>query len=64
MVTLASDFWKSHLLFRDYLRCNSSAAREYDKLKIELAEKHTQNRDAYLEGKAGFIEKVLRDAGF
>jgi GrpB-like predicted nucleotidyltransferase (UPF0157 family) len=64
IVKIDSDFWRSHLLFRDYLRRNSAVAKEYDNLKQELANKHAKNRDAYLEGKAEFIENVLSNAGF
>ena len=64
MVSADSDFWRSHLLFRDYLRAHSSVAKEYERLKIDLAEKFPDNRDAYLEGKSVFIENVLRVAGF
>jgi len=39
LVLADSDFWRSHLLFRDYLRENPSAAKDYEKLKIDLAEK-------------------------
>ena len=62
MVALNSDFWRSHLLFRDYLRRNPAAAGEYDKLKKELSEKYQNDRDAYLGGKADFIEKILKIA--
>lgn len=64
LVLADSDFLRSHLLFRDYLRKNSSVAKEYERLKIDLAEKYTENRDAYLGGKAEFIENVLKEAGF
>jgi GrpB-like predicted nucleotidyltransferase (UPF0157 family) len=33
MVEYNSDFWKRHLLFRDYLRVHPHAAREYNNLK-------------------------------
>ena len=59
-----SDFWRSHLLFRDYLRAHSAVAKEYEKLKLELARKHLSDRDAYLHGKTDFIENVLKTAGF
>jgi GrpB-like predicted nucleotidyltransferase (UPF0157 family) len=62
MVELRSDFWRSHLLFRDYLRQHSGVAEEYEKLKRELAQKYKKNREAYTEGKAAFIEKLLRAA--
>ena len=64
LVEINSDFWRSHLLFRDYLRENPTIAKEYDNLKKDLAKKYAENRDAYLEGKAGFIENVLSAAGF
>jgi GrpB-like predicted nucleotidyltransferase (UPF0157 family) len=64
LVLATGDFWRSHLLFRDYLRANSSVAKEYEKLKIDLAKKFPDNRAAYLEGKNVFIENVLRVAGF
>jgi GrpB-like predicted nucleotidyltransferase (UPF0157 family) len=62
MVKMESDFWKNHLLFRNYLRDNQAVAREYDNLKKELAQKHSANRDAYLDGKSAFIESVLKTA--
>lgn len=64
MVELGSDFWKSHLLFRDYLRQNPEIAGEYDNLKKDLAKKYPENRDAYLEGKSAFIKKILQNSGF
>jgi GrpB-like predicted nucleotidyltransferase (UPF0157 family) len=64
LVLATSDFWRSHLLFRDYLRENPSVAEEPERLKIDLAEKFPDDRDSYLESKGVFIEKVLRIAGF
>jgi GrpB-like predicted nucleotidyltransferase (UPF0157 family) len=64
MVELESDFWKGHLIFRDYLRQNPRIALEYDRLKKRLARKYGRKRDAYLEGKANFIENVLCVSGF
>jgi GrpB-like predicted nucleotidyltransferase (UPF0157 family) len=63
MVELRSDFWRGHLLFRDYLRRHSEVAEEYEKLKKKLAQTYKENREAYTEGKAAFIEHVLRVAG-
>jgi len=54
--------WRNHLAFRDYLRQNPSAAVEYDKLKKELAQKYRNDRDSYLDGKADFVEKILKIA--
>jgi GrpB-like predicted nucleotidyltransferase (UPF0157 family) len=51
---------KNHLFFRDYLRRNPSIAAEYDGLKKDLAAKYPGDRDAYLDGKAAFVEKILK----
>jgi len=64
MVLEDSDFWRSHLLFRDYLRENSAVAREYEHLKLELAREYVNDRDAYLHGKSDFIKNILKVAGF
>jgi GrpB-like predicted nucleotidyltransferase (UPF0157 family) len=56
------DAFRNHLLFRDYLLQNSAVAGEYDKLKKDLAQKFQNDRDAYLDGKADFIEKILKIA--
>lgn len=57
-----SDFWRKHLLFRDYLRQHAEEAQSYGKLKRKLALKHKGNRPAYTEAKADFIERVLEKA--
>jgi len=64
VLEMDSDFWRSHLLFRDYLRENKAIAEEYENLKKELAKRYAENREAYTNGKAGFIENVLKIAGF
>jgi len=64
LIEIDSDFWRSHLLFRDYLRENRTVAEEYENLKKELAKRHAENREAYTKGKAAFIENVLKIVGF
>lgn len=64
VVEINGDFWKSHILFRDYLRQHDDAAAEYGNLKRKLAAKYKNNRKEYTESKAEFIEKVLTAAGF
>ncbi len=63
VVELGGEFWESHLAFRDYLRTHREAADEYDRLKRGLASKYPGDRGAYTEGKAAFIEGVLKKAG-
>jgi GrpB-like predicted nucleotidyltransferase (UPF0157 family) len=59
MVTMGSDFWEEHVLFRDYLRSNPQAAEEYGKLKRGLADRFRFDRDAYRAGKVPFIDTVV-----
>jgi GrpB-like predicted nucleotidyltransferase (UPF0157 family) len=51
--------WENTLLFRDYLCNHPDMAEEYAQLKQQLAKKHPQDRQAYLDGKTAFVEKVL-----
>jgi GrpB-like predicted nucleotidyltransferase (UPF0157 family) len=57
-----SDFWKCHLLFRDYLRTHPNTASEYHKLKKKLAATYGSNREAYTEAKTSFIESIVSKA--
>jgi GrpB-like predicted nucleotidyltransferase (UPF0157 family) len=58
-----SSAWGNHLAFRDHLRQNGDAAKEYDRLERRLAETFRDDKASYTEGKAPFIEAVLRRAG-
>ncbi len=51
------------LAFRDLLRANPTLAREYERLKVELAERYPEDRDAYTDGKSAFVESALRFTG-
>src|SRR5690606_35461109 len=62
LVPVTSTLWKARLLFRDYLRRTPAAASEYARLKIELAERHRLDREAYTEAKSSFIEAVVQRA--
>ncbi|MCO6449187.1 MAG: GrpB family protein [Caldilineales bacterium] len=54
--------WETQILFRDYLRAHPVAAGRYAMLKQELAAQFPDDRDAYLDGKAPFIQSTLADA--
>jgi GrpB-like predicted nucleotidyltransferase (UPF0157 family) len=62
MVEKDGAFWKEHILFRDYLRSHIGAMQSYADLKRTLAEKYPNNRDAYLESKAEFIQGIIKKA--
>ena len=62
MVDVTSDFWKRHLLFRDYLRKHPEIAHEYFKMKKRLAAEYGSDREGYTGAKTSFIEKVVAKA--
>lgn len=62
MVEVRSEFWRRHLLFRDFLRAHSEVAREYAALKRTLADRYGSDGLAYTDAKAPFIESVLARA--
>ena len=52
-------YWKRYLKFRNSLRADAWLAARYAELKRRLAMRHSTDRDAYTNGKTGFIEAVL-----
>jgi GrpB-like predicted nucleotidyltransferase (UPF0157 family) len=48
----------NEIRFRDYLRIHNTIAKEYEALKIRLAQKYQYDRDGYTEAKSDFIEKI------
>lgn len=53
---------REHLLLRDYLRSHPHVAADYARLKLGLAERFSNDRLAYTEGKSAFIAAALADA--
>lgn len=58
MGTQDQDFLWDRLYFRDYLKQNPSAAKEYEKLKLTLAEAFKNDREAYTKSKTDFINRI------
>ena len=54
---------ENHISFRDHLRDNDKAVMEYSELKKELASKHEDDIDRYIDGKTEFITKILSITG-
>jgi len=50
-----------HITFRDYLRANPDAAREYEALKRRLDIEH-DDVEAYADAKSDFVQEILRRA--
>ena len=62
LVEYDTEFWRTHLLFRDKLRADLEEARCYANLKRKLAAQFAGDREAYTEGKAAYIQAVLQKA--
>ncbi len=61
LVPLGSALWYQRLAFRDALRHSPALAAEYGELKLRLAEKFREDREAYTEAKAPFVHRVLSE---
>lgn len=59
LVREGSEFQGDHVIFRDYLRENPDACREYHELKKELVERYRYQRQAYTEAKTEFIRSAI-----
>lgn len=62
LIRYESNRWTNHLLFRDYLRTHADVAQNYNQLKNQLAIIHRNDRQAYTQAKASFIESILNQA--
>ena len=59
-----STFWCRQIAFRDYMRADREAAAQYADLKIELASRYPNDRNAYIDAKEPFILGFLHELGF
>jgi GrpB-like predicted nucleotidyltransferase (UPF0157 family) len=63
VVPFESPLWFDRLRFRDALRSDANLAERYAELKLRLAGRYRHDREAYTEGKSGFVAAVLTGAG-
>ena len=61
-VQVNSEFWKTHILFRDFLRTHPEAGWQYEALKRHLAVEFRYERDRYTDSKAPLINQLLVQA--
>lgn len=54
---------KRHLAFRDYLRTDPEAVREYSRIKEEGAALYPNDIEKYIQHKSIIIEKIYREIG-
>lgn len=59
LVPVHSARWLDCLRFRDALRADARLARDYAALKLELAARFRDDREAYTRAKGPFIQAVL-----
>jgi GrpB-like predicted nucleotidyltransferase (UPF0157 family) len=59
VVVHGSPTWHAHLAFRDALRGEPALAARYAALKVELAGRFRDDRDAYTDAKNHFVREVL-----
>ncbi|XVU22459.1 GrpB family protein [Actinoplanes sp. CA-054009] len=62
LVPVGSERFVDVLAFRDHLRSHPEAARRYERLKVELAGRHAEDRDAYTEGKSALVAAITKEA--
>lgn len=52
------------LYFRDYLRTHPETGRQYEELKLRLADEHRYDRDGYTDAKSDFVTRVTEKARY
>jgi len=62
VVIWGKDAWNNYLNMRDYLEAHEEKAKEYSRLKEQLAKEYPEDRTAYTSGKSAFIESILQMA--
>ncbi len=62
MVKWDSEAWRNYINFRDYLNAYPDQAMRYDTLKRDLAQKYSQERALYTQGKQRLIHHLLASA--
>lgn len=55
LVVHEAEPWRERLAFRDHLRVDPNTSARYERLKINLAQQHEQDREAYTAAKAEFV---------
>ena len=53
---------KRHLIFKDYLKAHENIAKEYENLKLKLANKYPNSSELYSDGKDCFVKRVEKEA--
>ena len=60
-VEIDSEQWSNYLRFQNLLRSSPEARDRYEAVKLRLAEQHTDDREAYTEGKTEVVTSLLAE---
>ncbi len=60
LVEEGGPLWREYLAFRDYLRSEAEAAREFGEVKRALAARFPRDREAYIDAKSSHVQEILR----
>jgi GrpB-like predicted nucleotidyltransferase (UPF0157 family) len=60
LVEEGGPLWREYVAFRDYLRADAEAARQFADLKRVLAARFSQDREAYMNAKSSHVQEILR----
>ncbi len=55
--------FRRHVAFRNYLRSDPAAVREYSRIKEEGAALYPDDMEKYIQHKSPFIERIYREIG-
>ncbi|MGP4071156.1 GrpB family protein [Piscibacillus sp. B03] len=59
VVEYDGDWWHEHIQFRDRLNNNLELAKEYEQLKLNLAEQHSNDVKSYTDQKLEFVKSII-----
>lgn len=60
IVEPTSKHWSGKINFRNYLIAHPEVAKEYQDLKIKLAQQYTYDREEYTNAKGEFVNRILQ----
>lgn len=60
IVEPTSKHWSGKINFRDYLIAHPEIAKEYQALKMKLAQQYIYDREEYTNAKGAFVNKILQ----
>ena len=61
VIPVNSNRYKNMIIFRDILKSNPDVLKKYELLKIDLANKYSNDREMYTKSKNDFINEVLKN---